>query len=224
MRAVFLGLFLTLSACSRPMTLGERAFADDLMGETLDPAPVRIVADVPLGVATFQYEKRPRLACRERLFPEPDDSVITTSPAGLVLWNRLLTSKGWYLDDYMAAYPRRMHMGAALFLAHELVHVWQWQNRDITGYSPVRAAREHRVAEDPYQFALTSSADFLEYGYEQQSSVVEEYLCCSILDPAAPRTARLKALLDPYFPVDSLPRPEAVTLPWEDAELRGICQ
>ena len=86
MRAVFLGLFLTLSACSRPMTLGERAFADDLMGETLDPAPVRIVADVPLGVATFQYEKRPRLACRERLFPEPDDSVITTSPAGLVLW------------------------------------------------------------------------------------------------------------------------------------------
>ena len=35
---------------------------------------------------------------------------------------------------------------------------------------------------------------------------------------------RLKALLDPYFPVDSLPRPEAVALPWEDAELRGICQ
>lgn len=223
MRVAFLSLLL-LAACSRPLTDSERAFAADLAGDTFDPAPVRITADVPLGVATFKYEKRPRLSCRERIFPEPSGEVITTSPAGVVLWNRLLTSEGWYLDNYMPGYPEQMNLQAALFFAHEMVHVWQWQNRDITGYSPRRAAREHSTSDDPYQFELQTETAFLDYGYEQQASIVEEYLCCAVLDPKAPRTSRLKAMLGEVFPVDDLPRPTNVALPWEDAELRGICR
>ncbi|MEP2534061.1 hypothetical protein [Shimia sp.] len=225
MRLVLLVFCLFLVSCSRPLSEGERAFVADLTGgDTFDAKPVRITADVPLGVATFEYKKRPRLACRERLFPEPKEKVITTSPAGVVLWNRLLTSEGWYLEDYMPDYPEQINLQAALFFAHEMTHVWQWQNRDITGFSPRRAAREHSTVGDPYQFELNTNTGFLDYAYEQQASIVEEYLCCAILDPTAPRTKRLKGLLDDVFPVEQLTRPEQVYLPWEDAQLKGICR
>ncbi|PSL21827.1 hypothetical protein [Shimia abyssi] len=224
MRASLLILPLMLLACSRPLSPGEEAFMADFAGDSFEPARARIVADVPLGVATFKYEKRPRLSCRERIHPEPDEAVITTSPAGLVLWNTLYTSEGWYLDDYLPAYPETVNLQAALFFAHELTHIWQWQNRDLTGYSPRRAAREHQVQDDPYQFELDTSTQFLGYGYEQQASIVEEYLCCAALDPKAPRTSRLRDLLSQNFPIDQLPRPENVILPWEDAEIKGICR
>ena len=57
-----------------------------------------------------------------------------------------------------------------------------------------------------------------------QAAVVEEYLCCSLLDPEAPRTARLRSLLSPHFPVQDLPGTKEVTLPWEDAQIKNICR
>ncbi|MDA5556138.1 hypothetical protein [Shimia sp. MMG029] len=217
-------LSLTLISCSRPLTETEAAFARYVHGAGLDTARVRITRDVPLGVATFEYKKRPRLACRERINPEPKEEVITASPAGVVLFNRLFTTEGWSVPNYVPDYPEKLHMSAALFFAHEMTHIWQWQNREITGYSPRRAASEHKRGVDPYQFETASAETFLDYGYEQQAAVVEEYLCCAILDPEAPRTTRLRALLDDHFPVDDLPRLESVILPWDGAELEGICR
>lgn len=224
MRVWPLFLCLALISCGRSLTETEKAFSADVLGETLDTAPIRITRDAPLGIQTFEYEKRPRLACRERINPEPEEETITASAAGVVLWENVYTSPDWSVPNYLPNYPEQMHMTAALFFAHEMVHVWQWQNREITGYTPLRAAREHKNGADPYQFESASAETFLDYGYEQQAAVVEEYLCCSLLDPDAPRTTRLRNLLKPHFPVENLPRPSEVALPWDGVKVKGICR
>ncbi|MGR3713104.1 MAG: hypothetical protein ACU0A6_08295 [Shimia sp.] len=224
MRAALCLICLLLISCGRPLTETERAFMSDLAGDTFDPAPVRISKDVPLGVATFTREPRTRLACRERIFPPPTPGPVTTSPAGVVLWTHLYTAKDWSTPNYMPDYPDKIHLNAAMYFAHEMVHVWQWQNRATTGYSPWKAAEEHQYSDDPYLFELTSEATFLDYGYEQQASVVEEYLCCALLDPQAPRTQRLADLVGEVFPISDLPQADEVLLPWDKAEIRGICR
>ena len=49
-------------------------------------------------------------------------------------------------------------------------------------------------------------------------------MCFTALDPTAPRTARLKELLQQGFPIEALELPEKIVIPWKDAELRGICR
>lgn len=224
MRAALLAPLFLLLSCSRPLTTGEKAFAHDLQGSTINTSAAAIVADVPMSVATFQREKRPRLACRERLFPEPKNQTVTVSPAAVVLWNTAFFSEIWYRKDFMKDYPDAMNLMDAMLFAHEITHVWQWQNRDITGYSVWRAAREHEAGKDPYLFDISTTTRFLDYGYEQQSSIVEEYVCCAMLDPNAPRTERLGTLISQAMPIKDLPIPPEVKIPWKDAKIKGICR
>ena len=58
---------------------------------------------------------------------------------------------------------------AMMLFAHEMVHVWQWQNRHVTGYHPLKAAQEHNAV-DPYLFDLSQAPKFLDYGFEQQGA------------------------------------------------------
>jgi hypothetical protein len=78
---------------------------------------------------------------------------------------------------------------------------------------------------DPYQFDTTTAAPFLSYGYEQQGAIMEEFICCAALAPDAPRTARLRAILAPYFalPPEGTPLANDIILPWPGAEVDGIC-
>ena len=115
-----------------------------------------------------------------------------------------------------------MSLGAAMYLVHELTHVWQWQNRARTGYTPLRVGAEHTRSADPYLFDTDANARFLDYGYEQQASLVEEYLCCQVLDPEGARTGRLHALLSQVMNPGDLPQ-VGVILPWDGVERRGIC-
>jgi hypothetical protein len=113
-----------------------------------------------------------------------------------------------------------------MLLAHELTHVWQWQHRDRTGYHPFRAAAEHVRSDDPYLFE-EQTADFLSFGFEQQGAIMEEYVCCAVLDPAAPRTARLRAMLAEEIPMGDLDAAlgtSEVVIPWAGAETEGICR
>ena len=48
-----------------------------------------------------------------------------------------------------------------MLFAHEMTHVWQWQNRQATGYSPLRAAREHDFKADPYLYDISTKTRFL---------------------------------------------------------------
>lgn len=223
MRMILLVPALLLLACGRPLTPQEAAFATRLHGDTLDIARIRLHAGAPVGAVSFDRPPRPRLTCRERLLPEPRGTRVTVSPAAVVVFNRVFFAHDWYAADFLPGYPDRISLTHAMLFAHEMTHVWQWQNRALTGYSPLRAAREHRVSADPYLFEVTTGARLLDYGFEQQASIVEEYVCCATLDPAAPRTAHLRAMLAAAVPLEPLSPPAEVTLPWDGAETEGIC-
>ena len=226
MRFMFLVSFVFLTACGRPMTENEVAFAQVLHGDTLDVSKVRIVEGAPTRAVTSRRKPRPRTTCRERIVPPPTDEIVTSKPAAVAVYNHLLFDKDWYLDDYMPEFPDQIGLVAAMLFAHELTHAWQWQNRRETGYTPWRAAFEHRGNSDPYLFELGKVPNFNDFGYEQQGAIVEEYICCRSLDPTAPRTERLHAMLSEVMPVQPLPtgRPYSVGLPWEGVELNGICR
>ena len=219
-------LILTLVAgCGRPLTETEREFALTLQGDTLDADQVRLVDGAPTRAVTFRRKARPRTTCRELILPPPNSETVTAKPAAVTLWNNVWFDRDWYVDDYVPDYPGEINIVAAMLLAHELTHVWQWQNRATTGYSPLRAANEHQAADDPYLFDIASDRVFADFGYEQQGSIVEEFVCCRALAPQAPRTRRLHALISQAMPVAPLPqsRQHDVRLPWDGVKLNGIC-
>ncbi len=226
MRAVMLCLCLTVIACGRPLTGPEAAYMADLQGAGFDPAPVRIMEAPFLGLITQSFPARPRTTCRERVVPPPSGPVITGRVGGMVLFNRLMVRPDMMRDDYTQMPDGRRNLYAEMFFAHEMTHVWQWQNRDLTGYHPWRAAREHAVLSDPYLFEEAAGRRFLDYGFEAQASLVEEYVCCRALDPEGARTARLEALIGQAMEITAW-RARAdeveVVVPWAGVEPRGIC-
>ena len=197
-------ILVFLFGCGRPLTDRETEFAQTLHGSELDTSRVYLVDGAPVAAVTFQRKPRPRLACRERILPPVKEEIVTSKPAAVTLFNRVYFARKWYLENYLPDYPERIYLIESMLLAHELTHVWQWQNRSRTGYTPWLAAAEHGRVDDPYLFDLDSSPDFLSYGYEQQGSIVEEYVCCRLLDPDAARTARLRAMIAQEMPIDGL--------------------
>ncbi|PLS22278.1 hypothetical protein [Neptunicoccus cionae] len=221
MRTLLILLFL--AACGRPMTDSEKAFAAQFHGPDLNVSRVRLVDNAPVRSYTLRAPKRPRLTCTERVYPPPKTEIVTGAPSAVTLFNRIFVNPDYYLESYTPDYPDRLHLYQAMFLAHELTHVWQWQNRRKTGYHPLKAAQEHQTKADPYLIDPDSGGDFLSYGYEQQGRIVEEYLCCSVLDPTAPRTSRLRKMLAPHFPLQKLPVREII-VGWKDVQVEGICR
>lgn len=217
-----LALLLILAACGRPLTPHETDLAARLFGDTLDPAPVRLHDTSLVGLTEHRFATRPRTTCRERLGPPPTGPFETGRIAGVALGNHLHIRPDVFRPDFTRRADGTLPLAAAMFLAHELTHVWQWQNRALTGYSPLRVGAEHRPGTDPYLFDPQTNAHFLDYGYEQQASLVEEYVCCMALDAEGARTARLHDLLAQVMAPGALPQ-APVSLPWDGAETRGIC-
>ncbi len=219
-----LPLLLLLAACGRPLTDAEFAFLSTLQGDTIIAENVRLHDGLAV-VAPREVPAPPRTTCQARLYPPPQGPTIRVNTGALALFEDVHLRSDLYRDDMAEGWPRSIPLADAMLLAHEMVHVWQWQNRALTGYHPARAAFEQVTKPDPYLFDLDSAADFLDYGYEQQGSIMEEYVCCRTLAPDAPRTARLHALLADYFPLAPLgtAQPEWALLPWDQVEIEGIC-
>ena len=215
---------LLLATCGRPLTENEIRFAQTIHGDTLDYSRARFVDGAPTRAVTFRRPARPRVTCRERILPPPTTDIVTAKPAAVALFNRVLFDADWYLEDYLPEYPDRINLIAAMLYAHEITHIWQWQNRATTGYSPLRAAAEHQGS-DPYLFDIDGAPQFLEFGFEQQASIVEEFVCCRALAPQEARTKRLHALISQALPVAPLPqsRPYDVKVPWDGVQVKGIC-
>ncbi len=215
--------FLILAACGRPLAEAELAVAEGLFGGSLDTAKVRLVENPLIGLRSFDYPARPRTTCRESILPPDDAPRFTARAAGMVLWHHIHIRPDLMRDDFARRRDGAVDLGAAMFIAHELTHVWQWQNRALTGYSPLRGGMEHFAGADPYLFNPATEARFLDFGYEQQASLVEEFICCQALDPEGARTARLHALLAEVMPAPMLSLPADIRLPWPEAPRRGIC-
>lgn len=225
----YLLLFLTvLAACGRPLTTSEIAYLQAIQGAQIDTSSVRIINGHFAGSATYQIPVRPRTTCQERIWPpQTEAKTVTVSPAASVVFNKILYRKDLYSEDFMAGWPEKIDLFYAMLFAHEATHVWQWQNRDRTRYHPIKALKEHANSADPYLFDPDTPRSFLDYGYEQQGSIVEEYACCRLLDPQAPRTARLRAMITQDMPIDGLDRAlgkGVVRLPWAGVQPKGICR
>lgn len=225
MRLCVLILLLVLTACGRPLTEAERDFMAEIQPE-LDTRRIRMVEMPLVGLRSYTRPVRPRTTCRERIYPTPTTPTVQTSTAGAVFFHRVMVAPNYFLEDYLRGYPDQMHLVAAMYFAHEMTHIWQWQNRDVTGYHPLRGAAEHYVSDDPYLFDVSPERSLLDYGYEQQASLVAEYVCCRALDPAGARTARLETILSAHMSLtpiaDLISRPE-IALPWDEAPIGGIC-
>ena len=165
MLRLLLILSLALAGCGRPLTPDEAAFARMLHGDSVDLSRVRLVEGAPVGAVTFRRKARPRVTCRERILPPVKEEIVTAKPAAVSLFNKVLFVRDWYSEDYLRGYPDKMNLVAAMLFGHELTHVWQWQNRKVTGYHPLRAAAEHGRSDDPYLFEFDGAPDFLDYGY-----------------------------------------------------------
>jgi hypothetical protein len=219
-------LALTLvTACGRPLTPQEVAFAKTIHGDELDISKVRLNNGAPTRAVTFRRKPRPRTTCRELIFPPTTEKIVTAKPAAVAVFNTVLFDKDWYLDDYVPDYPDKIGLVAAMLFSHELTHRWQWQNRKKTGYSPLLAASEHEQGADPYLFDIANKKTFSDYGFEQQGAIVEEFVCCRALAPQAPRTKRLHSLISGAMPVAALPqsRQHDVRMPWDGVQVSGIC-
>lgn len=217
-------IVLTIAACGRPLTSNERTFLDTIHGDTLNMDQVRLHDGAPTRAVTFRRKPRPRTTCRELILPPAKDEIVTSKPAAVALYNTILFDKDWFIQDYLPDYPDQIGLIETMLFAHELTHIWQWQNRATTGYSPLRAGLEQAAA-DPYLFEIDAEPTFGDFGFEQQASIVEEYVCCRALAPLAPRTARLHALIDQVMPVAPLPQSREwdVRVPWNGVDVRGIC-
>lgn len=205
MRGVVLGLCLILlAACSRPLTENERVFAETLFGPTLDTENVTIsqglgiaplYRTVPSSVRVVRGTER---ACVRT--PQPFGG---QPPQAFALYERMHFDSTLYASDMALFWPRGLRFPQGLILAHELTHVWQWQNRDVTGYAPWRAVAESFELADPYYSGSLDTPLFLSLGYEQQAAIVEDFVCFTVANPTHPRRAQLREVLEPFFPVET---------------------
>ena len=224
MRILF--LLLVLAACGRGLTDTERALVFPIMGDTFNPDAARMVEAGFIGMTTRTYLARPQTTCREKINPPPRGPTIQARNAGAVAWTHVLTNPDWTIDNYAEGFPDQFNLVGAMFFAHEMTHIWQWQNRDVTGYSPFRGLAEHKPGVDPYLFDPNEQIAFLDLGYEQQASMVEEFICSRTIAPDGARIERLWDTLRVVMPVQhptQTPKATGVFGVYEDANLEGVC-
>lgn len=194
---------LLVAACSRPLTPAEEDFANDLFGPSLDTSKVRVKHGIGI---TPLYRTVP---AEVTLVEGTDEACLRTPqprgaqpPQAFALGNRVHFETGLYSSDMVIRWPDSLRIPQALVFAHELTHVWQWQNRARTGYTPFRAVAESLRLADPYY--SQGDAAFLAFGYEQQAAIVEDYVCFAFANPDHPRRQELREIIDPVLPLDRL--------------------
>lgn len=205
---------LVLAACARPLTQNETYFAQQLFGDTLDTEEIEVLAGVGILPLPRSY---PALAdpFEEVAAPPPprkppEDLCVRRPsprrgwrwPAAFVLEDHIYFSFDYYAEDAFEGLPDTVPFPASILMAHELVHIWQWQHRATTQYTSLAAANESLESRDPYFWVPEAGREFLSYGYEQQAAMVQDFVCYALFDPEDPVMDELAGVLRPVLPVD----------------------
>lgn len=207
MHRALTALFI-LTACARPLTPNETLVAKGIFGDTLDTHAVQVKAGI--GVLPLPRPRRPEPGAEPAIrTPPPDLCERKRStvrywdwPAAFVLGDTVYFSYKYYTPDAFAGFPLSAPYPGSVLLAHELVHVWQWQNRARTAYTTEGAAGETLAQVDPYWFEASRNAEFFALGYEQQGALVQDFVCYALFDRDDPKLDELAAVLRPVLPVD----------------------
>jgi len=197
------------AGCARGLSPNEVRAAKALFGDTLDTSEITVSANLgllplppeppaPEGEAAAPAEPPKDLCVRKRSTKRS-----YRGPAAFALFNDLYFAERFYTADTFAGFPNSVPYPSSLIMAHELVHVWQWQNRDVTGYSPLISAGESWEQVDPYFFEARGRPEYLSYGYEQQGAILQDFVCYALFDRDSPRVEELARILRPVFPVDN---------------------
>jgi Domain of unknown function (DUF4157) len=184
----------TLAAltCCRSLTGSEVAFLDSRVyhPETavhkVDFGPIRVwgldwsrFGMIAEARAQLMGELRyHRAIVKGKVIPGPvfidqaEKLLSTTGSHGLTINN----------DIYMTSYSVDYSLDPYL-LAHEVMHVWQWQNRQYTGYTFIKILSEHLTycglhfgCDAVYDYTIKPGKRFLEYRFEQQGKIVQDYV------------------------------------------------
>ena len=210
------------------MTDGERTLMGSVMGDKFRPTQARMVEADFIGMRTRVYppaashlsrENQPAVQRTDDNHPLRRGSRVDPRFGQSGLDRARLCARLSRRDP-----PARRHVFRPR--DDEMTHIWQWQNRDITGYSPITGASEHQPRVNLYLFDPDEEIDFLSMGYEQQAALVGEFVCCRTPAPTAPRTQRLYDTLSAVMAVQhptQTPVPLQVTGVYENANLVGIC-
>ena len=152
----------------RPLTPGERALVSEVFGEAINPDPVRIH--------------------RRRWFPfQPVGTVM--APMGHI---HFAPACPRYCEDFGAA-----GLSAQGLFIHEMVHVWQTQQRGRWWLPLMR----HPFCR--YGYVHREGQSFERYGIEQQAEIVRHWFMAKRGQPI-PGTSSVKQLeaLVPFTPAD----------------------
>lgn len=203
-----------LSGCTRALTDNEVDFANALFGDTIDADEIEVLAGA--GITPLPYETPQQKAAKAEAAKQPPRKApegicdrkpsprkyAWNWPAAFVIENNVYVAYRWYLKDMYAGLDEgRVPFPQALLMTHELVHVWQWQNRALTEYTPEKSGAESVKSRDPYYWVSEEGREFLSYGYEQQAAIIEDFVCYALLDPGNPRLAETAAIIEPVLPV-----------------------
>jgi hypothetical protein len=169
------------SVCAPPrvrgLTDGERSLLRPLFGDAVDYDAIRIV--------------------RGRAFALQGDRTYVT------LGHRIYAPGPLYRVDFAAAGAQRQAI-----LVHEVAHVWQ----SASGIPVVASAVLAFVAagghyERAYRYALIAGRDLLDYGIEQQASILADYFLASGRTAERYRGVLRRFLADPKYAARPRPRP-----------------
>ena len=140
-----------LAVPNRPLTIGEIAMLKPIFRDGIDYARVRVI---------------------NNSFPLQPQNVYMT-PRGHVYAPGTL-----WLDDFSAG---SLHGIRRAVFVHEMTHVWQYANgMDLISEGVVEFTKHRGNYEQAYPYELEAGRDLVDYGMEQQASIVEDYYLITI--------------------------------------------
>lgn len=136
---------------NRPLTAGERAMLRPIFRDGIDYDKVRVIH------ASFPFQQRGVYMTPRGHVYAPDDL---------------------FREDFSARTLRGVER--AVFV-HEMTHVWQFANgMDLIGQGVVEFTKYRGQYEKAYPYVLEKGRDLVEYGMEQQASIVEDYYLINV--------------------------------------------
>ncbi len=201
---------LALSGC-RFLTANEKNFTSKIYSGQLNANKVQVYSlahsrqntnDKLMGTLEAEYRTDKSVKSygldKSQLLTKAAASLRNKSNA-MVIKNNIYYKSDAYKADLAAGFPTNVFVDDLDLLGHEIMHVWQYQNRDRTGYSLLAVALEHIRYSDPYDYHIVPGKKFLDYRFEQQGRIVQDYVRYSFTAPGSAELQALRRLLSQEF-------------------------